>query len=84
MGSAPGERGQHETAPAPHQKWSVSSGHLFATHPSGGLLWSGGPTGPEGSVYVIPTMAFIALGVWIAWSETVRGKEPESAVVLPY
>jgi uncharacterized protein len=62
----------------------VSSGHLFATHPSGGLLWSGGPTGPEGSVYVIPTMAFIALGVWIAWSEAVRGKKAESAAVMPY
>ena len=24
----------------------VASGHLFATHPSGGLIWSGGPTGP--------------------------------------
>ena len=33
-----------------------------------GLLSSGGPTGPEGSIYVIPTTAEIALGVWIAWS----------------
>jgi hypothetical protein len=27
---------------------------------------SGGATGPEGSIYVIPTMAVIALGVRIA------------------
>src|SRR5579863_886694 len=46
----------------------VVSGHLFATHPSGGLIWSGGPTGPEGSIYVIPTIAIIALGLWITWS----------------
>jgi hypothetical protein len=54
----------------------VASGHLFATHPSGGLLWSGGPTGPEGSIYVIPTMALIAVGLWIAWSQSVRRKKP--------
>jgi len=54
----------------------VASGHLFATHPSGGLIWSGGPTGPEGSIYVIPTMAIVALGVWIAWSRRESGREP--------
>ena len=54
----------------------MASGHLFATHPSGGLIWSGGPTGPEGSVYVLPTMAAIALGVWIAWSRSERRNEP--------
>ncbi len=53
----------------------IASGHLFATHPSGGLLWSGGSTGPEGSIYVIPTMALIALGVWIAWGQNVRRKK---------
>jgi len=54
----------------------VSGGHLFATHPSGALLWSGGATGPEGSIYVIPTMAIIALGVWLAWGRTEVGREP--------
>ena len=58
----------------------VASGHLFATHPSGGLIWSGGPTGPEGSLYVLPTMAIIALGVWIAWSRS--GRRNESAAIL--
>ena len=48
----------------------VASGHLFATHPLGGLIWSGGPTGPEGSIYMIPTMTVIALGLWIAWKPT--------------
>jgi hypothetical protein len=59
----------------------VASGHLFATHPSGGLLWSGGPTGPEGSIYVIPTMAFIAAGIWIAWSQSARRKKPAAILV---
>ena len=54
----------------------VASEHLFATHPSGGLLWSGCSTGPEGSIYVIPTVALIALGVWIAWGQNVRRKKP--------
>jgi membrane protease YdiL (CAAX protease family) len=59
----------------------VASGHLFATHPSGGLIWSGGPTGPEGSLYVLPTLAIIALGMWIAWSRSGRRSEP--AAILP-
>jgi membrane protease YdiL (CAAX protease family) len=57
----------------------MASGHLFATHPSGGMLWSGGATGPEGSIYVFPTMAVIALGVWIAWGRDAR----RNAVALP-
>jgi len=52
----------------------VATGHLFTTHPSGGLLWSGGPTGPEGSIYVIPIMAVIALGVWVAWHQREQSK----------
>jgi membrane protease YdiL (CAAX protease family) len=54
----------------------VASGHLFATHPSGALIWSGGPTGPEGSIYMIPTLAAIALGLWIAWSQREPHKDP--------
>jgi hypothetical protein len=32
-------------------------GHLFATHPAGPTYLSGGPTGPEGSVFLIPVLA---------------------------
>ena len=59
----------------------VASGHLFATHPAGGLLWSGGPTGPEGSIYVIPTLALIALGIWIARNQSVQPEEPAVVTV---
>jgi hypothetical protein len=32
----------------------VAQGHLFATHPAGRALLSGGLTGPEGSLFILP------------------------------
>jgi membrane protease YdiL (CAAX protease family) len=32
-------------------------GHLFATHPAGPAYLSGGPTGPEASVFLLPVIA---------------------------
>jgi membrane protease YdiL (CAAX protease family) len=58
----------------------VASVHVFVTHPSGGLIWSGGQTGPEGTIYIIPTLAFIALGVWIAWGQREPRKEPAAII----
>ncbi len=34
----------------------VARGHLMSEHPVGPLLWSGGPTGPEGSLYIVPLL----------------------------
>lgn len=34
--------------------------HLLASHPTGLTLLSGGATGPEGSVFVLPTLALLA------------------------
>ena len=48
----------------------VMQGHLFSVHPEGNILWSGGATGPEGSILVIPLLLFIALLMWIVWSRT--------------
>jgi membrane protease YdiL (CAAX protease family) len=45
----------------------VVKGHLFAEHPTGNILWSGGLTGPEGSLLVMPLLAIIALCVWLWW-----------------
>jgi len=42
-------------------------GHLFSVHPQGNILLSGGATGPEGSVLVIPLLLFIALLMWLVW-----------------
>ena len=36
-------------------------GHLFDSHPTGRPLLSGGATGPEGSLFVIPTLLLAAL-----------------------
>lgn len=40
---------------------SLSAGRLFQTHPTGTVLLSGGPDGPEGSLFVIPTLLLVIL-----------------------
>jgi hypothetical protein len=45
----------------------VVQGHLFSVHPQGNILLSGGATGPEGSVMVIPLLLIIAILMWIVW-----------------
>jgi hypothetical protein len=45
----------------------VAQGHLFAVHPQGNILFSGGATGPEGSLLVIPLLFIIAALMWLAW-----------------
>ncbi len=44
---------------------TTTQGHLYATHPVGNALLSGGTTGPEGSVYVLPVLALIALIIYL-------------------
>ena len=34
--------------------------HLFATHPHGKTLLSGGATGPEGSLFILPVLSLVA------------------------
>jgi membrane protease YdiL (CAAX protease family) len=45
----------------------VARGHLLSEHPVGPLLWSGGPTGPEGSLYIVPLLLIMALAMWLWW-----------------
>ncbi|MGB7191781.1 MAG: CPBP family intramembrane glutamic endopeptidase [Acidobacteriaceae bacterium] len=52
----------------------VSQGHLFGEHPLGKILWSGGKTGPEGSLLIVPLLAIIAILMWLWWGR--RGKSP--------
>ncbi len=52
----------------------IAEGHLFGEHPVGKLLWSGGSTGPEGSIIVLPLLLLIALLMWIWWRK--RGEQP--------
>ncbi len=51
-------------------------GHLFSVHPQGNILWSGGSTGPEGSLLVLPLLFVIALLLWLVWKN-----EPVSQTV---
>lgn len=48
-------------------------GHLYASHPVGAALWSGGTTGPEGSVYTLPILALLAAGLYLAWGRRPAG-----------
>jgi uncharacterized protein len=60
----------------------MAQGHLLREHPVGPILWSGGATGPEGSVLVFPLLLVIAIGMvlwWGRWGEkpfTGRGWRP--------
>jgi uncharacterized protein len=52
----------------------MAQGHLFSEHPVGNALWSGGATGPEGSIAVLPALAVVALLMWVWWRG--RGERP--------
>lgn len=45
----------------------VSQGHLFGEHPLGKILWSGGKTGPEGSILIVPLLVLTAILMWLWW-----------------
>ncbi len=50
----------------------VAQGHLLQGHPVGSILWSGGTTGPEGSVLVIVALLLMALAMVLWWGRRVR------------
>lgn len=52
----------------------IAQGHLFREHPLGPALLSGGTTGPEGSVIVLPLLAVIAILMALWWGK--RGERP--------
>jgi membrane protease YdiL (CAAX protease family) len=45
----------------------VAKGHLLGEHPVGKILWSGGATGPEGSLLVLFLLFFAALMMILWW-----------------
>ena len=49
----------------------IAQGHLFGEHPLGTVIWSGGATGPEGSLYGVPIMLIAALLMWWWWGRRV-------------
>jgi uncharacterized protein len=50
----------------------MMTGHLFTSHPSGNPLWSGGSTGPEGSLCMLPLLMLMAAGMWLWWGRIKR------------
>jgi uncharacterized protein len=50
----------------------VAQGHLFGEHPIGPRLWSGGTTGPEGSLLALGLLAVMALCMWLWWGRRVQ------------
>ncbi|HEX3985494.1 MAG TPA: type II CAAX endopeptidase family protein [Acidobacteriaceae bacterium] len=52
----------------------VAQGHLLREHPVGAALWSGGTTGPEGSVLIFALLAVIAVLMVLWWGR--RGEKP--------
>jgi membrane protease YdiL (CAAX protease family) len=44
--------------------------HLFATHPVGRPLLSGGATGPEGSIFILPILALVAAVIFFTLPKT--------------
>jgi hypothetical protein len=39
----------------------AGEGHFLTAHPVGNILFSGGATGPEGSLLVLPTIVLLAI-----------------------
>ena len=55
----------------------VVRGHLLGEHPIGPRLWSGGTTGPEGSLLVLALLVIMALLMWLWWGRRVRVPLPQ-------
>jgi uncharacterized protein len=53
-------------------------GHLLSEHPTGPRLWSGGTTGPEGSLLVLGLLAIMALLMWVWWGRRVQSPFSDS------
>lgn len=50
-------------------------GHLFTTHPVGDPLWSGGVTGPEGSLFSLLLPILMAASMWLWWGRKRRQQQ---------
>jgi membrane protease YdiL (CAAX protease family) len=45
----------------------MAKGHFLSGHPTGPLLWTGGATGPEGSLWIVPLLLIMPLLMWLWW-----------------
>ncbi len=51
--------------------------HLFATHPVGKPIFSGGTTGPEGSIYIVAILALASLIIFLTLPRASYAGTPE-------
>lgn len=58
--------------------------HLLASRPIGKPLLSGGTTGPEGSIFVLPTLALLVVAALFAVSRTPRSHSADPASARPH
>ena len=56
----------------------IAQGHLLSEHPIGPRLWSGGATGPEGSLMAMGVLAVMALSMWLWWGRHLQLQSPFS------
>lgn len=63
--------GQFYLYGTPASGW-LAKGHRLASHPSGNPLWSGGATGPEGSLLILPMLIAMGTGMWIWWGSKMK------------
>ena len=56
----------------------IAEGHLLSAHPTGPVLWSGGTTGPEGSLLIFAVLAVMSLAMWLWWGRRVKSPFSDS------
>jgi hypothetical protein len=61
----------------------VVQGRLFATHPIGRPILSGGLTGPEGSLYILPIVALTAVVIVVTLPARTHSQYPEAVTPGP-
>ena len=61
----------------------TTQGHLLTSHPSGAILWSGGTTGPEGSLAALPLVIVMAILMWVYWGRKRSGSPFAAAGQAP-
>jgi hypothetical protein len=47
----------------------LMQGHLLSAHPTGNPLWSGGATGPEASLLLLPILVLMTASMWMWWGK---------------
>ncbi len=62
---------------------TMAQGHLFATHPTGAPLLSGATTGPEGSLFVLPTLLLVCLIIHLTLPRRAYFLTPDQRPVPP-